>query len=328
PRRAADAGGLSALDDRGSARPGDHGAHSRRAEPAGRADAAGDRGGGPGRGARPSRGRRALGRPGAPRAAAPQRDRPGAPRLDRARPRRGGRLRRHGLHRRASTAGDRGPHGARCGARLSLSARAADWRTAAGRGRRGRPRPRPRRGTADRGPALEHVPLRPRGPGCRGGRGRRRRPRGLCHTCRPRRARRPGRRAPIGVTPLIELIAAPPSVPPVPMRHLTPALFVLALAAAPASRAAEPPLRTVRFLVLPGVYNAELMPPSDVLDHVRFRTKDAPKVFTVAPKAGPLRTFEGLTLPPHHTFADAPAIDLLVVPSAEHNMDTDLENAA
>ena len=81
---------------------------------------------------------------------------------------------------------------------------------------------------------------------------------------------------------------------------------------APAAR----PLRTVGFLVLPGVYNSELMAPYDVLDHLRFRTKDAPRVFTVAPKAGPLRTFEGLTLTPHYTFADAPPVDLLVVPSA------------
>src|SRR5262245_24620682 len=107
-----------------------------------------------------------------------------------------------------------------------------------------------------------------------------------------------------------------------------PAAILLALGLVPASRAAEPPLRTVGFLVLPGVYNSELMAPYDVLDHVRFRTKDAPKVFTVAPKAGTVRTFEGLVLTPHHTFADAPAIDLLVVPSAEHNLDTDLQDAA
>jgi transcriptional regulator GlxA family with amidase domain len=88
-----------------------------------------------------------------------------------------------------------------------------------------------------------------------------------------------------------------------------------------------PPLRTVGFLVVPGVYNSELMAPYDVLDHVRFRTHDAPRVFTVAPKPGPLRTFEGLTLTPHHSFADAPPVDLLVIPSAEHSMDEDLENA-
>src|SRR6266545_2020483 len=103
------------------------------------------------------------------------------------------------------------------------------------------------------------------------------------------------------------------------------------LAAGPGARPAAPtapPLRTVGFLVVPGVYNSELMAPYDVLDHVRFRTKDAPRVFTVAPKAGPLRTFEGLTLAPHYTFADAPPIDLLVVPSAEHSMEKDLEDAA
>jgi transcriptional regulator GlxA family with amidase domain len=117
-------------------------------------------------------------------------------------------------------------------------------------------------------------------------------------------------------------------------RHLVPVVRVVALPIllAAGSRGwpapAAPPLRTVGFLVLPGVYNSELMAPYDVLDHVRFRTKDAPRVFTVAPKAGPLRTFEGLTLTPHYSFADAPPIDLLVVPSAEHNMDRDLEDAA
>jgi transcriptional regulator GlxA family with amidase domain len=107
-------------------------------------------------------------------------------------------------------------------------------------------------------------------------------------------------------------------------------LAVALVAAAPLGplAAAEPPLRSVGFLVLPGVYNSELMAPYDVLDHVRFRTKEAPKVFTVAPTAGPIRTFEGLTLTPHYTFANAPPIDLLVVPSAEHNMDKDLEDQA
>jgi len=107
-------------------------------------------------------------------------------------------------------------------------------------------------------------------------------------------------------------------------------LAILLAAGSRVSPAAPPaaPLRTVGFLVVPGVYNSELMAPYDVLDHVRFRTKDAPRVFTVAPKAGPLRTFEGLTLTPHHTFADAPPIDLLVVPSAEHSMDADLQDAA
>lgn len=112
------------------------------------------------------------------------------------------------------------------------------------------------------------------------------------------------------------------------MRHAL--AFLLAALVTPCAAATEtpaaPPLRTIGFLVLPGVYNSELMAPYDVLHHLRFHVKDAPEVFTVAPVAGPLTTFEGLTLTPHHTFADAPPIDLLVVPSAEHNLDSDLKD--
>jgi transcriptional regulator GlxA family with amidase domain len=94
----------------------------------------------------------------------------------------------------------------------------------------------------------------------------------------------------------------------------------------PPGKPGAPPLRTIGFLVLPGVYNSELMAPYDVLDHVRFRVTEPPRVFTVAPEKGALKTFEGLTLVPHYSFADAPPIDLLVVPSAEHNMDSDLRD--
>jgi transcriptional regulator GlxA family with amidase domain len=105
--------------------------------------------------------------------------------------------------------------------------------------------------------------------------------------------------------------------------------LIVAAALLPAlAPAAEPPLRTIGVLVLPGVYNSELMAPYDVLDHVRFRVEKPPRVFTVAKAKGPLRTFEGLTLVPQYAFADAPPIDLLVVPSAEHNMDTDLQDEA
>ena len=109
--------------------------------------------------------------------------------------------------------------------------------------------------------------------------------------------------------------------------------FVLAFVAAvvaPPAQSAEPPLKSIGFLTLPGVYNSELMAPYDVLHHVRFRMdpKQAPEVFTVAKQRGPIRTYEGLTLTPQYSFADAPPIDLLVVPSAEHNLDTDLQDAA
>ncbi len=87
------------------------------------------------------------------------------------------------------------------------------------------------------------------------------------------------------------------------------------------------PLRA-GFLIVDGVYNSELTAPYDIFHHTPFHTAPAPgiEVFTVSPKGEPVVTFEGLTIVPHHSFADAPEIDILVVPSAEHSMDTDLEN--
>lgn len=112
-----------------------------------------------------------------------------------------------------------------------------------------------------------------------------------------------------------------------PAMRLTLALCLALPIAAPAA-GAEPPLRNIGFLVLPGVYNSELMAPYDVLHHLRFHVKDAPEVFTVAPRLGAIRTYEGLWLQPAYSFENAPPIDLLVVPSAEHNMDSDLRDAA
>jgi len=106
------------------------------------------------------------------------------------------------------------------------------------------------------------------------------------------------------------------------------ALVLLLSCGCASALGAEPaqPLRSIGFLVLPGVYNSELMAPYDVFDHLRFRVEQAPEVFTVAPAPGAIRTFEGLHLLPHYTFENAPPIDLLVLPSAEHNMDSDLAN--
>jgi putative intracellular protease/amidase len=88
----------------------------------------------------------------------------------------------------------------------------------------------------------------------------------------------------------------------------------------------------VGFLVIDGVYNTELTAPYDVFQHTIFHTEHAEpehpgmEVFTVSPDGEPVTTFEGLVLVPHHSFDSAPPIDVLVVPSAEHNMDEDLEN--
>jgi transcriptional regulator GlxA family with amidase domain len=79
-------------------------------------------------------------------------------------------------------------------------------------------------------------------------------------------------------------------------------------------------------LVINGVYNTELAAPFDVFHHTQFHTQPGVQVFTVSPDGKPLTTFEGLKLTPDYSFANAPAIDILVVPSARGNMDTDLQN--
>ena len=82
------------------------------------------------------------------------------------------------------------------------------------------------------------------------------------------------------------------------------------------------------FLMIDGVYNSELMAPYDIFQHTIFHTEGGINVFTVNETMDTVTTFEGLKLLPHYAFdsPDLPEIDILVVPSAEHNMGSDLEN--
>lgn len=85
----------------------------------------------------------------------------------------------------------------------------------------------------------------------------------------------------------------------------------------------------VGFLIMDGVYNTELTAPFDIFQHTIYRDSiKAMDVFTVAQSLKPVRTFEGLYIYPDFEFSSAelPEIDILVVPSAEHHLDTDLEN--
>ncbi|HEX7185251.1 MAG TPA: DJ-1/PfpI family protein [Thermoanaerobaculia bacterium] len=84
----------------------------------------------------------------------------------------------------------------------------------------------------------------------------------------------------------------------------------------------------VAFLVIDGVYNTELAAPYDVFHHTTFHTQPGMRVFTVSPNGQPVTTFEGLKLIPDYGFANAPQIDVLVVPSARGSMDKDLQNQA
>ncbi len=85
----------------------------------------------------------------------------------------------------------------------------------------------------------------------------------------------------------------------------------------------------VGILVMDGVYNTEMTAPYDIFQHTVFRDSiKAMNVFTIADTDGVITTFEGLRILPDYNYIkdSIPDIDILVVPSAEHHLDTDLEN--
>ena len=78
-----------------------------------------------------------------------------------------------------------------------------------------------------------------------------------------------------------------------------------------------------------GVYNTELTAPFDIFQHTQYREGiKAMNVFTVAKKHEPVVTFEGMRILPDFNYLtdSLPKVDILVVPSAAHHLDTDLED--
>ncbi|MEM6687118.1 MAG: DJ-1/PfpI family protein [Bacteroidota bacterium] len=91
----------------------------------------------------------------------------------------------------------------------------------------------------------------------------------------------------------------------------------------------EPNRYNVGFLIMDGVYNTELTAPYDIFQHTIYRENiKAMNVFTVANTDAPVTTFEGMRILPDFNYLkdSLPTIDILVVPSAEHHLDTDLED--
>ena len=82
----------------------------------------------------------------------------------------------------------------------------------------------------------------------------------------------------------------------------------------------------VAFLVIDGVYNTELTAPYDIFEHTKYRQGIEPmNCFTISNTTEMIKTSEGLRITPDFSYhASYPEIDVLVVPSAEHSMDTDL----
>ena len=85
----------------------------------------------------------------------------------------------------------------------------------------------------------------------------------------------------------------------------------------------------VAFLIMDGVYNTELTAPFDIFQHTQFRDGiKAMNVFMVANTLQPITSFEGIRMLPDYNYLEdeLPPIDILVVPSAEHHLDSDLED--
>ena len=85
----------------------------------------------------------------------------------------------------------------------------------------------------------------------------------------------------------------------------------------------------VAFLIMDGTYNTELTAPFDIFHHTIFRDSIKPmNVFTVANTDEAITTFEGIRISPDFNYLknSIPQIDILVIPSAEHHLDSDLED--
>nr|WP_281543282.1 DJ-1/PfpI family protein [Maribacter aestuarii] len=91
----------------------------------------------------------------------------------------------------------------------------------------------------------------------------------------------------------------------------------------------EPDRYNVAFLIMNGVYNTELTAPFDIYQHTQYRQGiKAMNTFSLANTLDPIRTFEGLRILPDYDYTaqEIPPIDILVVPSAEHHLDSDLND--
>jgi len=85
----------------------------------------------------------------------------------------------------------------------------------------------------------------------------------------------------------------------------------------------------VAFLIMDGVYNTELTAPYDIFQHTIFREGiKSMNTFMVANTLDPITSFEGIRMLPDYNYLtdELPPIDILVVPSAEHHLDSDLQD--
>lgn len=93
----------------------------------------------------------------------------------------------------------------------------------------------------------------------------------------------------------------------------------------------KPDRYNVAFLIMDGTYNTEYTAPYDIFQHTQYRKGiKAMNTFTVANTLEPITTFEGIRILPDYDYTkdSLPQIDILVIPSAEHHLDSDLKDTA
>ena len=80
-------------------------------------------------------------------------------------------------------------------------------------------------------------------------------------------------------------------------------------------------------LVTETVFNSEMMAPFDILHHTVFRDDSVYiRPFIVSPDGESVTTFEGLTIDAHYSFENSPTIDILLIPSTNNSMSSDLND--
>ncbi len=97
----------------------------------------------------------------------------------------------------------------------------------------------------------------------------------------------------------------------------------------PTPNALVPNRYNVAFLIMEGTYNTEFTAPYDIFQHTQYREGiKAMNTYTVANTRKPIKSFEGIRFLPDYDYTrdTIPPIDILVVPSAEHHLDTDLQD--
>ncbi|MCP5051675.1 MAG: glutamine amidotransferase, partial [bacterium] len=81
------------------------------------------------------------------------------------------------------------------------------------------------------------------------------------------------------------------------------------------------------FVCVEKVFNSELIAPYDILQHSVYRDPDNYiRCFIVTPDGKPFLTAEGIRITPDYSFQNVPPIDILLIPSTETSMSSDLEN--